>query len=92
MAGWKESNTWLQARDSVRRLLRQGKYLVGHDPIFLPILLRLTPMGISKQITDLTDIVVEGSRDRAIPSRCSRSRMPRTTGSGLPVTSIIPRR
>ena len=60
MRGWKESITWLQTRYRVRRLLRHGKYMIGHDPIFLPILLRLTPMGISKEITDHTDIVVEG--------------------------------
>jgi len=44
----------------VYRFLRRGKYLLGHDPLTLPILLRLTPMGTSKQITGQTDLVVEG--------------------------------
>ena len=47
-------------QDSGRRVLRRGKYLVGHDPAFLPILLRATPMGTEKRITRDTDIVVEG--------------------------------
>ena len=42
-----------------RRLLRRGKYMLGHDPMFLPILLRLTPMGTSRRISD-QDLVVEG--------------------------------
>ena len=50
----------LRIRYAIRRLLRRGKYLLGHDPLALPLLLRLTPMGISKQITDYTDLVVEG--------------------------------
>ena len=40
--------------------MRRGKFLLGHDPLFLPILLRLTPEGTSRQITDHTDLVVEG--------------------------------
>jgi hypothetical protein len=43
-----------------RQLLRQGKQMVGRDPILLPLLLRLTPLGISRQITAFTDLVVEG--------------------------------
>jgi hypothetical protein len=45
---------------SWRRLLRRGKYLLGHEPVFLPIVLRLTPLGTSRRITDGTDLVVEG--------------------------------
>jgi hypothetical protein len=60
MGDRKESNTLLQARYSFRRLLRHGKYILGHDPTLLPILLRLTPMGTSRKITDLTQLVVEG--------------------------------
>ena len=43
-----------------RRLLRTGKNALGHDPVFLPILLRLTPLGTSRQITDHTELVIEG--------------------------------
>lgn len=57
---YEAGNLRLQARYGGRRLLRKGKYLLGHDPIFLPILLRLTPHGISRQITESTDLVVEG--------------------------------
>lgn len=60
MGGREENSAWLQARYSYRRILRHGKYLLGHDPIFLPILLRLTPLGTSRKITDLTQLVVEG--------------------------------
>jgi hypothetical protein len=49
-----------QTRYIWRHLLRQGKQLVGHEPIFLPLLLRLTPLGTSRQITAHTDLVVEG--------------------------------
>ena len=49
-----------EARSSVLRFLRRGKYLLGHDPWTLPVLLRLTPTGISRQITEHTDLVVEG--------------------------------
>ena len=48
-----------QARYVVRRLLRRGKYLAVGS-YFLPVLLRLTPLGISRQITPQTDLVVEG--------------------------------
>ena len=60
MGGRRQSNLWLEARYSGRRLMRHGKYLLGHDPLFLPILLRLTPLGISRQITPSTELVVEG--------------------------------
>jgi hypothetical protein len=60
MGGRQQSNFWLEARHSGRRLMRHGKYLLGHDPLLLPILLRLTPLGISRQITANTELVVEG--------------------------------
>jgi hypothetical protein len=50
----------LETRYAGRRLMRRGKFLLGHDPLFLPILLRLTPEGNSRQITDHTELVVEG--------------------------------
>ncbi len=43
-----------------RRFLRRAKYALGHDPAFLPILLRFTPLGISRQITESTQLVIEG--------------------------------
>jgi hypothetical protein len=49
-----------EAKDVWTRFLRRGKYLLGSDPLTLPILLRLTPTGTSKQITENTDLVVEG--------------------------------
>jgi hypothetical protein len=42
------------------RLMRRAKYALGHEPAFLPILLRVTPLGTSRQITNATDLVVEG--------------------------------
>jgi hypothetical protein len=44
----------------IRRLLRRCKNLVGLEPALLPILLRLTPLGISRQISEQTELVVEG--------------------------------
>lgn len=49
-----------QLRYATRRLLRRAKFALGNDPVFLPILLRLTPLGTSRKITDHTDLVVEG--------------------------------
>jgi hypothetical protein len=48
------------ARTVGRRVLRRGKFLLGHDPVFLPIFLRLTPLGTSRRITAETELVVEG--------------------------------
>jgi hypothetical protein len=56
----RQSKAWLELRNKGRRVLRHGKYALGHDPLFLPILLRLTPLGISRQITDYTELIVEG--------------------------------
>lgn len=50
----------LQLRHLWRHALRLTKNRLGNEPIFLPILLRLTPLGTSRQITGATDIVVEG--------------------------------
>jgi hypothetical protein len=50
----------LAVRQACRRVLRQGKYLIGDNPIFLPVLLRATPEGTSRAITPSTQLVVEG--------------------------------
>lgn len=47
-------------RDMMRRQLRLAKYVVGHGRHLLPVLVRLTPEGVDKQITDTTNLVVEG--------------------------------
>jgi hypothetical protein len=60
LGGRPESRVWTGAFYAGRRLLRRGKYMVGHDPLFLPILLRLTPMGVARRIGPDTDLVVEG--------------------------------
>ena len=60
MGGSVVSGWWTGAFHAARRLLRRGKYMLGHDPMFLPILLRLTPMGTSRRIGENTDLVVEG--------------------------------
>jgi len=53
-------NFSVQFRFLWRRLLRRGKFLLGHDPVFLPLFMRLTPLGTSREITEHTDLVVEG--------------------------------
>jgi len=53
-------STTLVVRQACRRVLRKGKYMVGDDPIFLPLLLRATPEGTSRAITPDTRLVVEG--------------------------------
>jgi hypothetical protein len=60
LSGTAKNRLWTGAFHAGRRLLRRGKYMVGHDPLFLPILLRLTPMGVSRRIGMDTDLVVEG--------------------------------
>lgn len=40
--------------------MRRAKYLMGEHPITLPILLRMTPIGMSRRITERTRLVVEG--------------------------------
>ncbi len=43
-----------------RRFLRWSRIQMSDHPIFLPIVLRCTPRGTSRQITDQTDVVIEG--------------------------------
>jgi hypothetical protein len=50
----------IQARHVWCHLLRRAKYALGHEPGLLPILLRVTPLGTSRRITEATDLVVEG--------------------------------
>ena len=50
----------LPLRHPWRHSLRRAKNLLGHEPLFLPVLLRLTPLGTSRQITGSTDLVIEG--------------------------------
>jgi hypothetical protein len=50
----------LEVRHLWRHILRRAKNFFGHEPIFLPLLLRLTPLGTSRQITESTDLVIEG--------------------------------
>jgi hypothetical protein len=47
-------------RQATRRVLRRGKYWVGDRPALLPLLLRATPEGVTKAITDDTVLVIEG--------------------------------
>lgn len=47
-------------RSQGRRALRRTRELLGDDPRFLPIVLRLTPLGLSRRITDSTEVVIEG--------------------------------
>ena len=53
-------NPRLEAGQIWRHVLRRVKYLLGHEPALLPVLLRLTPLGTSRQLTEFTDLVVEG--------------------------------
>lgn len=47
-------------RYSVRRALREVRRRLGDDPVFLPIVLRATPQGTSRRITDHTGLAIEG--------------------------------
>lgn len=47
-------------RYTTRRGLRRVRELLGDDPVFLPIVLRATPTGTIRRITDDTEIVIEG--------------------------------
>lgn len=53
-------NLPLETRQIWRHVLRRAKYLLGHEPALLPVYLRLTPLGTSRQLTEFTDLVVEG--------------------------------
>lgn len=45
---------------TVRRGLRRAKSALSDSPVFLPVVLRLTPRGTSRAIGPSTDLVVEG--------------------------------
>jgi hypothetical protein len=47
-------------RYTARRCLRRTRELLGDDPIFLPVVLRATPTGTVRRITEDTQIVIEG--------------------------------
>lgn len=47
-------------RYTTRRVLRRIRELLGDDPLFLPIVLRATPIGTARRITDETELVIEG--------------------------------
>jgi hypothetical protein len=47
-------------RYTTRRVLRGARRTIGDDPLFLPIVLRATPQGTSRKITDDTELVIEG--------------------------------
>ncbi len=47
-------------RYTTRRVLRRVRELLGDDPIFLPIVLRATPIGTARRLTDETQLVIEG--------------------------------
>lgn len=47
-------------RYSVRRNLRRARELLGDDPVFLPLVLRATPTGTVRRLTDATQLVIEG--------------------------------
>jgi hypothetical protein len=47
-------------RYTTRRGLRAARRLLGDHPAFLPIVLRATPQGTSRRITDRTELVIEG--------------------------------
>lgn len=43
-----------------RRVLRRIREVLGDDPVWLPVVLRATPTGTVRQITEATQIVIEG--------------------------------
>ncbi len=43
-----------------RRGLRRTRRVLGDSPLFLPVVLRLTPTGTSRRLTDRTALVIEG--------------------------------
>jgi hypothetical protein len=47
-------------RYTTRRVLRRAREVLGDDPVYLPIVLRATPTGTVRRITDETQIVIEG--------------------------------
>ncbi|MCX7620797.1 MAG: hypothetical protein N2037_08160 [Acidimicrobiales bacterium] len=55
-----EPFTRRSAAYTTRRLLRRIREMLGDDPFFLPIVLRATPTGTVRRLTDETEIVIEG--------------------------------
>jgi hypothetical protein len=47
-------------RYTTRRALRAARVALSDDPAFLPVVLRATPQGTSRRITDDTQLVIEG--------------------------------
>ena len=52
--------TTTTAAGTARRVLRRVREVLGDDPVFLPIVLRATPLGTTRRLTDTTDLVIEG--------------------------------
>jgi hypothetical protein len=44
----------------VRRWLRRWRQRLGDDPVWLPLVLRATPIGTARRLTDATQLVIEG--------------------------------
>jgi hypothetical protein len=55
-----EPFTRRSAAYTTRRILRRIREALGDDPLFLPIVLRATPTGTVRRLTDATEIVIEG--------------------------------
>jgi len=47
-------------RYRTRMAMRTARERLGDDPALLPIVLRATPLGVSRQLTDRTNLVIEG--------------------------------
>lgn len=47
-------------RAAGRRLMRAARNVISDHPVFLPIVLRCTPRGTTRAITEHTDVVIEG--------------------------------
>ncbi len=47
-------------RYRARMALRSARELIGDDPFFLPVVLRATPTGTVRRLTDRTELVIEG--------------------------------
>jgi hypothetical protein len=61
LGGAPQRGDWRRiAKERSRRLVRQAKYLLGGEPWLLPVYLRITPLGTSRQITSRTQLVLEG--------------------------------
>ncbi len=55
-----EPFTRRSAAYATRRVLRRIREALGDDPVFLPIVLRATPTGTVRRLSDRTEIVIEG--------------------------------